>query len=74
MFCSWEIALSNSVTVLFLSVVASMEIKNQHYFQSDLLSVVYRLVQPGSMTSGEGGPMDLCPGKGRKGKRVKRWA
>ena len=36
MFCSWEFALPNSVTVLIESVVVSMEINRRHYFQSDL--------------------------------------
>jgi len=35
-FCSWEFALSNSVIVLFVSVVVSMEIKRRHYFRSSL--------------------------------------
>ena len=35
-FCSWEFALSNSVIVLFISVVLSMEINRRCYFQSDL--------------------------------------
>ena len=34
-FCSWEFALSNSVIVLFVSVVVSMETNRRHYFQSD---------------------------------------
>ena len=34
--CSWEFVLQNSVTVLFVSVVVSMEIKQTHYFQSGL--------------------------------------
>lgn len=28
-----------------------------------ILSMIYGLVQPGSMTIGTGGPMDPCPGK-----------
>ena len=35
MFCSCKFALSNSVIVLFVSVVVSMEINRRHYFQSD---------------------------------------
>ena len=35
-FCSWEFALLNSDTVLFVSVVVSMEISRSHYYQSDL--------------------------------------
>ena len=35
-FCSWEFDLSNSVIVLFGSVIVSMEINRRHYFQSDL--------------------------------------
>jgi len=35
-FCSREFALSNSVIVLLISVVVSMEINSRHYFQSDL--------------------------------------
>jgi len=34
----WEFALSNSVIVLFVSVVVSMEINGRHYFQSILQS------------------------------------
>ena len=34
-FCGWEFYLSNSVIVLFVPVVVSMEINNRHYFQSD---------------------------------------
>ena len=33
--CSREFALSNSVMVLFVSVVVSTEINRRHYFQSD---------------------------------------
>ena len=36
LFCSWEFALSNSVTVLFVSVAVSMEIHRRHYFLRDL--------------------------------------
>jgi len=32
----WEFALSNSVIVLFASVVVSTVINRRHYFQSDL--------------------------------------
>ena len=35
-FCSWGFALSNSVTVLFASVVVSMEINRRQYFWSNL--------------------------------------
>ena len=35
-YCTWEFALSNSITVLFVSVVGSMEINRRHYFQSKL--------------------------------------
>jgi len=38
MFCSWEFAVSNSVIVLFASVVASVWINRKHYFWSDLCS------------------------------------
>jgi hypothetical protein len=34
-FCSQEFALLNSVTMLSVSVVVSMEINRRHYFQSD---------------------------------------
>ena len=34
-FCSWEFSLSNSVVVLVLSVVFSVEIPTRHYFQSN---------------------------------------
>ena len=34
MFCSKEFALSNSVIVLFLSIVVSMEMNRRHYFRS----------------------------------------
>ena len=36
MFYSWEFALSNSVTMLFVPVVVSIEINREHYFQSNL--------------------------------------
>ena len=39
-FCSWEFPLSNSVTVLFVSVVVSMEINRRHYFWNDLCTIV----------------------------------
>mgnify|MGYP001856524073 CR=1 FL=1 len=35
-FFSWEFTLSNSVIVLFIAVVVSMETNRRHYFQSDL--------------------------------------
>ena len=35
------------------------------------MSVVYRLVQPGSISSGAGGPTDQCPRKEEKGKKGK---
>ena len=35
-FCSWEFALSNSVIVLFVPVVVSMEISRRHYFWNNL--------------------------------------
>ena len=38
-FCSWEIALLNSVIVLFVSVVVSTEIDRRHYFWSNLRSI-----------------------------------
>ena len=38
-FCSWEFALSNSVVVLFVSVVFSMEINKRHYFWSKQIFV-----------------------------------
>jgi len=34
-FCSWEFALSNTVTAPFVAVVISMEINRRHYLQSD---------------------------------------
>ena len=37
LFCSWEFVLSNSVIVLFVSVIVSKEISKRHYFQSDPL-------------------------------------
>ena len=37
LLCSWEFTLSNSVIVLFVSVVVSMEMKRSRYFWSDLL-------------------------------------
>ena len=43
-FCSWEFALSNSVIVLFTSVIVSMEINRRHCFWSDLWKPV---IQPG---------------------------
>ena len=39
-FCSWESALSNSVIVLFVSVVVSVEICRRHYFWSNLCILV----------------------------------
>ena len=42
-FCSWEIDLSNSVIVLFVSVVVSMEINRRHNFWCDLRSSVNKL-------------------------------
>jgi len=36
LFCSWEFALSNSVTVVFVATVVSKEINRRHYFQSNL--------------------------------------
>ena len=39
-FCSWEFALSNSVIVLFVSIVVSMEINRRHYFRSGPRSCV----------------------------------
>jgi len=35
-FCSWEFVLSNSVMVLFVSDVLSIEINRRHYFQCNL--------------------------------------
>ena len=35
-FFSWEFALSNTIIVLFVSIVVSMEIKRRHYFQRNL--------------------------------------
>ena len=35
-FCSWEFALSNSVTVLFVSIAVSMEMNRMHYIQGNL--------------------------------------
>jgi len=37
-FCSWEVALSNSALVLFVAIVVSMETNRKHYFRSDLCS------------------------------------
>ena len=37
-FCRWEFALSNRVTVLFVAIVVSMEINKKHYFWSNLHS------------------------------------
>ena len=34
--CSWEFSLSNSVLVLFVSIVVSMEINRRHYCRSNL--------------------------------------
>jgi len=39
--CSWEFPLSNSLTVLFVSVVVPMEITRRHYFRSKLHACVY---------------------------------
>ena len=38
-FCSCELVLSNSVTVLFVSVVVPMEINRRHYFCSSFESL-----------------------------------
>lgn len=35
-FCSWAYALSNSVVVLFVFVIISVDINRRHYFQRDL--------------------------------------
>jgi len=35
------------------------------------MSMVYRLVQPGSVTNGAEGPTNQCPGKWKMGKRGK---
>jgi len=35
-FCRWEFALSNSVIVLFVAVVVSMEVNERHYIWSEL--------------------------------------
>ena len=35
-FCSWEFALSNSVIVLFVSIVVSMEINKRRYFWNNV--------------------------------------
>ena len=40
-FCSWEFVLSNSVIVLFASVVVSMEINTRHYFWRNLCISCY---------------------------------
>jgi hypothetical protein len=39
--CSWKIALSNGVTVHFLSVAVSMELNRRHYFWSKLIHICY---------------------------------
>ena len=39
-FCCWECAPSNTATVLFVSVVVSMEMNKRHYFQGDLCMCV----------------------------------
>jgi len=40
-FCSQEFALSNSVIVLFVSIVVSMEINRRHYFRSGLRTYIH---------------------------------
>lgn len=35
-FCSREFALSNSVTVILVSIVVSIEVNRRHYFQGDV--------------------------------------
>jgi len=40
-FCSSWFALTNSVIVLFVSVVVFMEINRRHYFQSNLHNFVF---------------------------------
>jgi len=39
-FCSCEFSLSNSVAVLFVSLVVFMGISGRHYFQSDLCKMM----------------------------------
>lgn len=39
-FCSYEFALSNSIILLFPSVVISIEINTKHYFQSNLCTFI----------------------------------
>ena len=39
-FCSWDFALLNSVIVLFVPAVVSLEINLRHYFQSKLCTVI----------------------------------
>jgi len=41
-FYSWEFVLSNSILVLFVSVLTSMEIHRRHYFQSNLDANTFR--------------------------------
>ena len=41
MVCSEEYALSNSVIVLFVSIVVSMEINRRHYFWSGLRTYIF---------------------------------
>jgi len=53
-FGSWDCALSNSVIVLFLSVVVSVEINRRHYFQSNLRSFYISGMGPRRGTSAGG--------------------
>ena len=43
-FCSWELALSNSISVCFVLFLTSVEINRRHYFQSDLCIYYANLV------------------------------
>jgi len=38
-FCSCEFALQNSVILLFVSIVVSVETKRRHYFRSDIYMI-----------------------------------
>ena len=44
LFCGWELLLSNTVILLLVSVVVSVEIMRRHYFWSDLPQVLSFLI------------------------------
>jgi len=41
-FCSWEFAVSNTITVLFVSAVVSMKVNKKHYSWSNLPIILHQ--------------------------------